>query len=248
MTYLEAFNELGRKLNVNPANVSAGSDDLFTWHDFDSWINLALQEVWNRHKWIFTEHAYTTDTVANQEYYDYPDDFIADSIYLLRVEDSNGDLETYTKTRYLDYIKYREDYEDGEDEIWADHHRYYFINPEAWDNTAGRTIEIHGRMRASNLTSSTSLLPFSPNSDNEENAGNHCIVELAYAFALESEKKKKPDLAQRIRIRTYALLDDMAKTESEAQVQYQTKDRPLFDVPSIIPGQGVTKEDRWEQE
>lgn len=251
MTFLEAKEELCRKLNTSWDNIRAGTNDLYNWDDIDSWVNLAIQEVWDYHRWIFSEKAYTTSTVASQEYYDYPDDFISDSIYLLRITDSQALYETYKKIRFQDYIKYREDTPTGENALWADHNRQYFVNPERWNNTAGRTIEIHGRMRCDNLTSSTGLLPFSTDSDNEENAGNHAIVKLAYAMVLDSEKKNNPNKATKIRQEAYQTFEILAKREREDLADYEAYERPFFKRQTLFGGGGGTQvlgddyENKW---
>ena len=235
MTLLESKEELCRKLNISWEDIRAGTDDLFNWNDIESWINLAILEVWDYASWIFKEKAYTVTggTVADQEYYDYPEDFIADSIFLLRVEDSAGDMKTYKKIRYLDYIKYREEDETGEEKLWADHNRYYFINPEAWD-TASRDIEIWGLMRADELTASTSLLPFSTNTDAEENSGNHAIVKLAYSIALASEKKRDYNKATGVRTEAYQTIELLAKRERESQADYEVYERPFFEYKKLF--------------
>jgi len=240
MTLQELKEETCRRLNISFDDVRAGTEDLIKWNDLQSWANLAVLRVWDYARWTFSEKAYTTSTVANTaalgagEYYDYPNDFQPDSIELLRVTGSDGKYDTYKKIRYLDYIKYREENENGDEKLWTDHNRYYFVNPKAWSSVAGRTIEVHGKIRATNLTDSTAALPFSPDSDNEENSGNEAIVKIAKAYALESEKYKNYKQAQIEKQDAFAILDSLKKREEEEQVTYQTQDRPLFDSPPII--------------
>ena len=230
MTYLESKKSLCRKLNIDYDTVMAGSDNLFSMDDLNDYINLAALEVWDYARWIFTEKAYTVTggTVASQEYYDYPDDFQSDSIFLLRVEDENGDIKTYKKIRYTDYMQYRENYDEGEEKLWADHNRSYFINPNAWDNIAGRDIEVWGRIVMTTMTDSTTPMPFSPNTDNDENSGNHAIVKLAYSFALNSEKKNQAQQGIIVRQEAYQMIEILAKREREDQADYEVYDTPQF--------------------
>ena len=139
MTFLESKKALARKLNINYDAVMGGTDDLFSMDDIEGWINLACLEVWDYSDWVFKEKAYTTTTVASQEYYDYPGDFVSDSIFFLRVAGSDALLDTYKKIRYLDYMQYRENNPTGEEKYWADHRRFYFINPYAFANAASRS-------------------------------------------------------------------------------------------------------------
>ena len=166
---------------------------------------------------------------------DFPDEFISDSIFLLRIQGSDAKMKTYRKIRYLDYIQYREDKEDSEDLLWADHNRWYFVNPNAWDNVSGRTLEIWGFLRASQFTSSTAILPFSPNSDDEENSGNHAIIRLAYAYALESDKLDNSPKANTERTAAYQTLEILSKREEKAQADYEVYQRPGFEYKNLFP-------------
>lgn len=236
MNYLEAKYALCRELNIKWSEIQASTQELFNWEDLDSWINLAGLEAWDYAPWILKEKSYTVDsgTVASQEYYDYPDDFVNDSIFLLRVQNSDGDMETYKKVRYLDYIKVREEDDEDDEALWSDHNRWYFINPNTWDNASGRTLEIWGILRWTQLTASDALLPFSPNSDNEENSGNHAIIRLAYSYALDSEKLDNPQKAERERGKAYQSLEILAKRERERQADYEVYDRPLFEYKRLF--------------
>lgn len=228
MTFEESKRELSRKLNISYEDIRAGTDDLFKWADLDSWVNVACLEAWDYAKWIFKEKAYTTTTVASQDYYDYPNDFVSDSIFLLRVADSSANMKTYKKIRYLDFIKYREDSSTGKEKYWADHRRFYFINPKAFDDAVSRSIEIWGLIRFTELAASTTAMPFSPDTEGNENSGNHAIVKLAYAMALASEKKKEQVKAERMRAEAYQMFESLAKSERESQVDYEVVGRPFF--------------------
>ena len=235
MTLLEAKKQLCNKLNISYANLGAGTDDLFSWDGINDWINLACLEAWDYHDWIFKESAKTTTTVASQEYYDYPPEFISDSIFLLRVADSNALLETYKKIRYLDFMKYREDSPTGVEKYWSDHRRWYFVNPKAFSDAASRSIEVWGMLRFTELAASTTPMPFSPDTEGNENSGNNAIVNLAYAMALDSEKKNQPQKAQAIRAEAYNTFKILADREKEAQADYEVvgttffRHMPLFD-------------------
>jgi len=231
MTYSEAQKELCSRLNIDYSDIA--NNPVFSLDEIKRWINLAIQRAWDYARWIFSEKAVYTQT-STSEYYDYPDEFISDSITILKVEDENGKMKTYKKITFEDYQKYREENEDGTNKVFSDFRRFYFINPNAFDKVVGRKIEIWGKKRAKKLTADTDLLPFSPDTDDEENSGNEAIVKLAYAIALASEKKREPARAAREEAEAYAILEIIAKREREEQARYQTKDRPLFRVPRFI--------------
>ncbi len=235
MTKQESAELLCTKLNISYDNIRAGTDDLFNWNDLYNWLDLACLEAWDYSDWIFKEKAYTTTTVASQEYYDYPSDFVEDSIFLLRVAGSDGLLDTYQKIRYTDFMQYREQSPTGQNKVWSDHRNWYFINPKAFNDAASRSIEVWGMIRFTELTASTSSLPFSPNSEGYENSGNHAIVKLAYAMALESEKKNDPQKAIIIRSEAYATLKLLADKEAEKQADYEVYGRPFFKHTNLFP-------------
>jgi len=229
MTFQEAQQNLTYKLGISYTNLN--SNDLITSIMVRDWLNMAGLQAWDYARWPFAEKVYTTASTG-AEYYDYPDDFYENSIYILRATDADGNYQIYEPTRYPDYLKYRSDYTAGTDKIWATHRRFYFVNPYACPT--GRTIEITGRQRYTVLSEDSSLMAFSPDSDNEENSGNQAIVKLAYAIALASEKINNPQKALIEEKGAYQMLDIIyAKYQGDKSI-YQTKNNPLFKYRRII--------------
>ena len=232
MTFLEAQKALCRKLNIDFNDIT--NNDLFSLEDIKEWINLGALKSWDYHRWIFSEKAVYTQTAESKEYYDYPDEFVSDSLTILKVEDENGKMKTYQKIRFEDYQKYLEENEDGNDKVFSDFKRFYFINLNAYGNAGGRKIELWGKIRAPKLVDDTDLLPFSPDTDNEENSGNEAIVRLAYSIALSSEKMKQSNRSSAEEKEAYTMLGVIAGKERTSQAQYQSKDRPFFNVPQLF--------------
>lgn len=233
MTYGESKTELSRRLNISYEEVLTGGNDLFKIEDLNSWINLAIHRAWDYHDWPFAEKTYTTTTTINatdyREYYDYPQDFVSNSIKLIAVKNSEGKFKTYAPINFEDFTKKMMEDDDNDEKIWASHGRYYFINQNAYDNASGRSIELVGKMRVDNLTSSTALLPFSPDTDNEENSGNEAVVKLAFSMALASEKLKNKASAIREETEAMNILESLAGKDKQLKAVYQHKDRPFFE-------------------
>jgi len=229
MDFEESQKELCRKLNIDFVDIA--NNPTFSSDDLKAWINLAIQRAWDYARWIFSEEAVYTQTTS-EEYYDYPDKFLSDSIRILKVEQDDGEMATYKKINFQDYQKYLEEEPDGEDLVFSDYRRFYFINPNTF--SAGKKIEIWGKKRATKLVNNADLLPFSPDTDDEENSGNEAIVKLAYSIALGSDKKKDKKRGQAEEAEAYAMLRIIATREQEEQAQYQSKDRPFFDVPQLF--------------
>ncbi len=225
--------ELCAKLNIDYATLN--SNDLFTSTQIRGWVNLGILEAWDYYDWAFTEaRDRSLVTIASTNEYSYPSDIVSNSVRFLRVKDSDGNYEVYTKVNFEEFMRYLEDTdEEGEDKIWSDNNRTLYINSNAFD-AAGLTIEFYAKKRATQVELDGSLLPFSPDSDSYEDSGNHAIVRLAYSYALESEKKKDPQKAQAERSLAYAALQHLADREQKAQAQYQPIDKPLFDNPQIL--------------
>jgi hypothetical protein len=231
MNLQTAEKEICSKLNIDYATLN--QNDLFTSTQIRGWINLGILESWDYFDWAFTEvRDRSLTTVAGQDEYAYPNDIVSNSVRFLRVYNSDGIYEVYTKVNFEEFLHYLEDNEDGEDKIWSDHNRTLYINHNAFD--ASMTIEFYAKKRATQVEADSSLLPFSPDSDAYEDSGNHAVVRLAYSYALESEKKKDPNKAQAERTLAYATLQHLADKEQKAQATYQPIDKPLFDNPQIL--------------
>ena len=168
-----------------------------------------------------------TQAITGQDYYDYPNNFISDSIFILQVNHK-----AYDKKRFEDYQKYIAESVDGKDLIYSDYNRFFFINPRTLAHND--KITIWGKKRVPKLINSSDLLPFSPDANHEENSGNEAIVRIAYGIALSSDKKKEPARGTQEEQIAYQMLEIIARREREEQVQYQVKNRPFFDVPNFF--------------
>ena len=228
MTLLEAKQELARKLDIDYSNIS--QNGLFTDADLGAWIQLGVIDAWDFKPWPFTqgtETATTNSDMVTNGYADHPQDLMNGSIYLLKV----GGKE-YKKLLMEDYLKYLEDFPTAKDRIWSEHETFIFINANAY--TVGDTFDLYGKKLAPQLSGSGDILPFSPITDNQEHSGNHAIVLLAQAWALESEKKNKPDVAVGVRKEALGILKSLWKPFEESRAFLQSKGRPMFELPDLL--------------
>jgi hypothetical protein len=235
MLLSEAREQICGLLSISFADdVSVGLNALFTTTDIDNAINAAALRIWDMFPWVMAEGYDTTTTVAGQENYDYPINFIPNSIFMLQVNDSGGIYRTYTRTKWGDFNRYREDNEEGDERYYSNYGGDYYVNKYAWDNTAGRTIKIWGKKRFTRLAAAADKLPFSPDSDNYENSGNEAILRMAYSDILASEKKREPAKAKEEEARAMRMLQLLIDVENTGKGQDQPIDTPLFDVGQII--------------
>jgi hypothetical protein len=224
MNFDEAKGDLARKLNIDYSDIA--NNDMFTDADLAEWINHAVLRAWDYKPWDFSEALATSTTTGSP--IAYPTTFVSSSIFLLRV---NG--KEYTKLAYKDYLKYLECYPSGTDRVWAEYKRSVYINGNAY--TVGQTYEFYGKSKATQLSSSGDLMPFSPDTDNQEYSGNDAVVLLAYSEALSSEKKKNPSQGQIEEARAYRILDLLWKPFTESHANEQMRGRAMFDVPNYFP-------------
>jgi len=138
------------------------------------WINKAGERVCNYHRWKALEYAVTTKTKANQEYYDYPDEFQEDSIYHLEV-----DGKEYTRcNNWDDYQNYKAN--ESTDKVFVSHDGFYFINPTPEE--ADLVIDLWGIRKWKKLVN-----------DNDEAITptelDEAIIKLALAICLQKERR-----------------------------------------------------------
>src|SRR5689334_487497 len=172
MTFLEAKQQLSLKLDINYSDIA--NNGLFTDSDLGMFINSSIQDAWDYKPWPFTQKAKTAATNssgATSGYYDYPQDLMLGSAYLLKV----GGKE-YKKLQYEDYVKWFEDNSAATDKIWSEWESFIFINANAY--TVGDVFDVYGKKIAPQMVNTTDLLPFSPISDAYEYSGNNAIVQL----------------------------------------------------------------------
>jgi len=107
-------------------DISVETTDVFyTTALLNRYINRAVKWAANFRNWQETQRAVKRDSEANQEYYNYPENFKTDSIEFLTY---NG--KRYKKVLFREYEEYKEDHSNGGNKkIWADYRRRYFIHP-----------------------------------------------------------------------------------------------------------------------
>jgi len=235
MTFLEAQTYLiETKLNGKYSDLAAGLDSIFALTDVKTAVDLAAKRAWNYKRWPFTTKAlklaYSPPT-SGEYYMDYPNTFEDDSIFLLLV---NGG--EWGKRNFADYQKWFSDNPSATDKLWATFQRFWFANKNSL--TSGDEIAIFGKLKAPTLVNDGDLLPFSPDTDNNEDSGNQAICRLAFADLLGSEKKKEYAQAAAEEKAAYAILDVLWAPMAERESREQSQNRSFFDVPDFFASGG----------
>lgn len=229
MVNLEAKKALCRKLNISWTDIAL--NDLFTAEDIQDFVNQGVMQAYDYRFWDFAEHSKTAtldSTDITNGYIAYPNDILPSSIYYLTIDGDEFDKKTFSS-----YTKYLQNQPEATDQFWAEFKRLIFFNRNAC--SAGDVIDIYGKQGMRQLSGDNDLLPFSPDSDNEEYSGNQACILLAYAEALASDKKKETGKAEAEIKKAFAILDRLAGQMEQGRVAEQVKDRPMFNVPNMFP-------------
>lgn len=231
MTKAELEAELLERLSATSSNT------FWTTTMITKWIARGVLWATSLYRWPFTERAEYTKSRANALYYDYPVDitdgapaFKSDSVRLCQIEQSDGKMEEYTKTRYIDFMRYlagtASGDNDGTDQIFSDYRRRIFINPVV--PVSEREICIWGQEKSKKLVNATDETPFT---DGEE-TGDEAILQYALAIALKKARRYNEAIAEKTE--AINLLNEIWGRVEQEQAQYKTKSAPLFDVPDFF--------------
>ena len=228
MIVSEAKAALARKLNIDYSNIAL--NDLFSEADLSDYLEQGAMKAWDYRSWDFAEDSQTGTLTSEQitnGYVAHPPKLVPSSIFLLKIAGKE-----YDKKNFQDFQKYFEDYPSGTDRIWCEYKRLVFFNSNV--ASAGDTIDTWGKLNFQAFASDAALMPFSPSSDTEQYSGNQAIVQLAYAEALASDKKKNPNGAEAERKVAFSTLDILWNAFVNGRSIEQSKNRPMFDAPDFF--------------
>jgi len=223
---------LATQLDIDYATIA--NNELFSDANLQAYINRAIQRAWDYKPWPFTQKAEALLTTPATDYYDSPGAIMLDSGFRLTVAGKE-----YKILSMQAYQKYLADNPTGTDRVCAFWESFVFINANAY--TPGDEIVFFGKQYAPVLSADADLMPFSLISDNNEHSGNGAIVQLAYAEALESEKKQNPMLRKSVIASTerkdaYDTLDLLWKPFGEFFSNQQQGARAMIDMPDFFAG------------
>lgn len=204
--------------------MSAASSSLFT----PTRLLQALQDahIWatSLYSWPELEVGRDTSSVANQEYYDYPEEFRTDTLS----EFIYFDGKAYRKKAWTDYLEHQRLNPNSTRRIFADYGRKYFIFPKP---TSVATISIWGQIQAPQITLPADQTIFSYHDE----SGNEAIEKKALSVLV---KRINPNLAQAEEKNAVTLLSIIWDKIQKRQASAQTLDKPMFRIPDFYSGSG----------
>lgn len=201
----------------------------FSWFTdtiINDWINQAHRFSAGYKKWPFTEGKVSTTYAAdsNDVGLGYPEGWKTDSIRILQVGGKR-----FQKVNIYDYLAYREDYSNGEDKIYSDYSRSYYVNPNA--DVSGSTVlwgqYIPAALDTTNVNATTVF-------SGAEEEGNYAIIELMMSyFAMRDDNSEQSEFHFK---RAIGILDEIWKNIQSEQFGYHTKDRGMFKRINVLEG------------
>lgn len=178
------------------------------------------------HRWQQTQYAYYRNSVAGQEYYNYPEKFQTDTIWKLTF---NG--EDYDRTAFSEYLKYQEDNTGtSTDKVFSDFRRQFFINPAP---TVEAEIAVWGHLVPDDMSADADTHPFAGEADPEE-----AIVKYALGTALKKGRGSLYDKGVAEIAGAKSIADAIWERQKQEQADYQTKEIEMFEHIEILPTNG----------
>ena len=201
----------------------ASNSSLFPSARITTLIQNAYAWATNLFIWLELYRAKCTSTVADAEYYDYPEEFRLGTILRLEV-----DGEPYERKNYEDYLDYKENNPDTTKKMFANFSTWYFMNPTPTEN-GSNNIDVWGAIQADLLANGTDETIFS----NNKPEGNDAVVQRAFSVAM---KRIDSGLSETENDNAIAVLGKLNADEWKATQRDKRLDHPKFNVPNFFGG------------
>lgn len=212
----------GAQLDLNK-----GAESTFiTPASVGSYLARAYLKAYGLFLWPESEDAKKTSSVADQEYYDYPQTWIPDSIWKLKY----NSVDLKDPLVFKDYLYEKENsYPNGNKRIWSSQWRRFFITYDGASPTSNgnNNIEVWGKKAADTFNSDNPLTIFSYSLPE----CNIAVVDEAVAMM-----KSKGDNDQGGAFKSAEALKTLTVAYSKikaSQSKYE-KTTPLLDVPDLF--------------
>lgn len=186
-------------------------------------INRAYRKCAALFRWPETEDAKKTSTQANQDYYDYPQNWRPDSIWKLKVDD----VDYGAPLSFKDYLYELENHvPSGRSYIWSSQWRRYFIYPTP-TTTGSNNIVVWGQRIVDELSSEGDVTIWSYSMPECNEA---VVLEAVAILRDKGEDEKTGELKSGESKQILAVAWGKIKQE---QAKYQ-QTTPFFNVPDMF--------------
>lgn len=216
------------KTKLQPLVYGVGTSTYFTTERIESAIDDAYLAVGSARQWGDTKKGFVTSTIANQDYYDYPDNCQTESVFKISVDGESS----YSKIDFEDYLKEREDNPSTTRKLFSEYARQIFISPTPTTNGSANLV-LWGVIQPAPLTQDSDVTIFTDWADYL----NEAILQYAYADLIQNVDSTKSANAlikgDKIITLEYKKISD--------RLQRKSMDRPQFEVPDYFgsPSAGI---------
>lgn len=184
----------------------------------NQWGDLSHRWACSYKKWPFLFYLDQSIAFNGGETYTYPTNFKTGSIRYIQ-DASVPSPSMYRKTEFMSYQKYRNENSSGQDKVFADLGRVFYINP----NIATGTLMAYGMILPASLAGDPASTTQFSGADED---GNEAIVELMLSYAKKREKKlsESDDHIKAAK----AILDNLWLAMVQERGNAEIKDTPMF--------------------
>lgn len=212
-TRLDIFNKLQPKL------FAVGTSTYFTPTRINDQIDDSYLTVASARQWPDIKKGFITNTIAGDDYYDYPDNCQSESVFKISVDGESD----YKKLDFEDFMKIVEDNSTSTDKIFSEYGRQIFIFPTPTVTGSGNLI-LWGVIQAASLSADESVTMFTDWCD----ALNEAIEQDAYGNLIQNIDPNKSLSAvtnsEKIISREYKKIADRLQRKLKDQVQFEVPD------------------------
>lgn len=212
--------------------ISEGGSTLYTESILNDLIDDAHIWATQFFPWKELRLAMETSTENGVYWYDYPDEYVTDSVTFLEVDHGgNTGVKEYSKKNFEDFVRWRrENPNDTNVRIFADNERKWYIHPIPTID-GDYNVTLHGQRQADALSGDSSTTIFTLGSKD----GNEAIVKKAFSLGILRIDKKLSKDEEKDAI---GLLSRIFKRQADNQQLNQRLDHPKFDVPDMFRSPG----------
>lgn len=224
---MDLFSEL---ITAVQSDLTIGDESsLFPLDNVKSAINRSYRKAGGLFLWPETEDAKKTSSVDGQDYYDYPQNWRADSMWKLKVDGVRyGEKPDGSPLTFPDFLNFKEDNPNSTEKKWSTQWRRYFITPTP-SSDGSNNICIWGQKVVEKMVENDDTTIFSYALPE----GNEAIV--LEAVAILKSKGEEEDKGQfRSAEAKQILIVAWGKIRAN-QAKYE-KIEPFFDVPDFFAG------------
>ena len=180
--------------------------------------------------WPETEDAQKTSTENGADYYDFPDDWVSDSMWRLEIDgDTYGEEPDGSPMRFQDYLLWKEKYPDSTKKKWSVQKRRFFVSPTPTTNGINNIV-VWGHFVPADLVEDADVTIFSYNRQE-----CNIAIELE-AVAILKNQGENEKTGQFYSTDAKGILATAWSKIRKNQAKYD-KNQPFLDVPDFFKGE-----------